>query len=315
MNSRQAADSRKAGAKTASLESIPTGAAINIGRQAAEALRTEAGVSPKPGLVDRENNGAHRDMDYAMFLRSAGALESCFCACAQAGLDTAAKHGDTDALAAILRRIGKDGEAAMLAATEGVNTHKGAIFSMGIFCCALGMLAEQGLTASALQDQCAAIARSLLGDGQGDIAPGQGAEETHGTKVRRETGADGIKGEALSGFAAAFATGLPALERALEEGHTMEEAMIVALLNLMTVCEDSNLVYRGGLKGLVFVQNEAARLLREANLRTEEGKEKVRAFDQTCVARNLSPGGSADLLALTVMIYGVLKEQKKGEER
>lgn len=116
--------------------------AEQIGELAVRALRIEAAVTPKPGLVDRENSGAHDDMDYPLFLASSAALLPCFIACAKAGIDGYKKNPAQ--LVPILRRIGRCGETAMYAATKGVNTHKGAIFSMGILCCALGMLSTRG---------------------------------------------------------------------------------------------------------------------------------------------------------------------------
>ena len=145
-----------------------------IGELAVRALRIEAAVTPKPGLVDRENSGAHDDMDYPLFLASSAALQPCFIACAKAGIDGYKKNPAQ--LVPILRRIGRCGETAMYAATKGVNTHKGAIFSMGILCCALGMLVARAtkgkaavvrntaayLTETELQALCAALSAALL---------------------------------------------------------------------------------------------------------------------------------------------------------
>ena len=96
--------------------------AEQIGEMAVRALRMEASATPKPGLVDRENSGAHTDMDYPMFLTSCVALKSCFTACAQTGIQGAGKKPET--LVSTLRQIGRCGEIAMYGATKGVNTHK-----------------------------------------------------------------------------------------------------------------------------------------------------------------------------------------------
>lgn len=299
-----------------------------IGRQAAEALRAEAGASPKPGLVDRENNGAHQDMDYAMLLRSADALEPYFVTCVKAGMLAEARDWPEDDLAVVLRQVGKDAEAAMYAVTGGVNTHKGAIFSMGILCCALGQLEMQKQHAGpddlqmekALRKQCASLGHLLFDtdeEGNPALVMVDVIGQISNGHAEAWTAIDclGARGEAYSGFKTAFDTGLPALRRALAEGYSMGEGMIAALLALMTICNDSNVKRRGGMDGSFFVKEEAATILREVDLRTETGKARVRAFDQACVARNLSPGGSADLLALTVMIYWTLEEKAAKEEK
>lgn len=272
---------------------------------AACALRMEAGATPKPGLVDRENSGAHSDMDYPLFLASSAALQPCFTACAQAGLDGSSKT--PKALVPTLRRIGRCGETAMYAATKGVNTHKGMVFSMGILCCALGRLtgSKKLISEQRLQALCAQLAEALL---RQDTAAG-----THGLQVRGDAGVGGVRAEALAGFENAFHTGLPVLRQARSDGHSLMEAMIKALLALMARAEDSNAAYRGGTEGLAFVRTRAAELLAEADLRTEAGLEMIREFDRQCTARHLSPGGSADLLALTVMLHLFFDEEKEVE--
>lgn len=307
--------------------------AAEIGALAACALRMEAGATPKPGLVDRENSGAHRDMDYPLFLASSAALQPYFTACAQAGAEGSGK--EPQALVPGLRRMGRWGETAMYAATKGVNTHKGLVFSMGILCCALGMLTAGGTGGrmpdtdaggtggsdqrpvrggyagtgrkadmeNRLQALCAQLSAALL---QQDPAAG-----THGLQVRGDAGVGGVRAEALSGFDSVFHTGLPVLRQARSDGHPLMEAMIKALLALMAGAEDSNAAYRGGAEGLAFVRTRAAELLEAADLRTEAGLEMVRDFDRACTRRNLSPGGSADLLALTVMAHLFFDEEKE----
>lgn len=263
----------------------------HIGDLAVRALIYELSTTPKPGLVDKENNGAHKDMDYEMFKASAYSLRSCFEHCVLAGLEKG-----KEPIAFRLRRIGLAGEREMFRVTGGVNTHKGLIFSLGIICAAMGSIGKEKVTeADKLQKVCAQIARSVLEENTK-------IENTHGNQVYAKTGIYGVKGEALSGFNTAFKVGLPALRRALAEGLSGNEAMVKSLLNLMTVTEDSNVVYRGGLEGLDYIRKEAAGLL-------EDGfsLEKVKAFDEECIKKNLSPGGSADLLAITAMLHMIIE--------
>lgn len=274
-----------------------------IGNLAVQALRLEAGTTPKPGLVDRDNNGAHKDMDYSMFLASSEALRDCFTACALAGM-----VGEKSEQ---FRSIGLAGEQSMYEATNHVNTHKGLIFSMGIFCGALGELVtcQEDFSEEDVQDHVKTLACSLL--------HGASASETHGQKVLKETGTQGIRGEAESGFASVFDVGLPALRGAIAEGNAFNEALVKTLLTLLCETEDSNVVYRGGLKGLAYVRNQAAEILSLTDgPLCEADMARVRAFDAACIEKNLSPGGSADLLALTAMLYLFFEEKtrKEGEQ-
>ena len=263
----------------------------NIAELAVSALLAEVWTTPKPGLVDRNNNGAHTDMDLTMFERSALALETSFLQCAEAG--ECLKH-DLPILAAKLRTIGLQAESRMYEATGGVNTHKGAIFSMGILCAAAAMGFE---SLCELQEHCRQLAAALL---ETDTASG-----TQGLAARETAGTGGIRAEAGSGFDTAFSIGLPALEEALAVGCRENHACIYALLRIIASTEDSNLVHRGGACGMDFAQKEAVRL-------TEHGPaaldlEEVLTLDGEFIKRNLSPGGSADLLAFSIMLYRLKK--------
>lgn len=276
--------------------SFPGSAALSpdeIGRLAVSALLGEVWASPKPGLVDRENTGAHKDMTYQNFVDSARALQHCFTQCAQAGQH---HSDDLPLLAARLRSIGLAGEAAMYQATGGVNTHKGAIFSMGILCAAAAAVSlhqtEYDETLKSLQSTAASIAAELLAD--------DSAEQTNGKRVLQETGTGGIRAEASSGFDTAFSVGLPSLITALEAGRNTNDAMVYTLLRIIHATEDSNLVHRGGMEGMDFAKREARKL-------TEGGPAAmnltaVRETDRKFIEKNLSPGGSADLLALTLFL-------------
>ena len=278
---------------------------------AVRALICEVDTTPKPGLVDRDNNGAHTDMNHFMFLRSALALRPCFVQCADLGLGGMVSADE-------LRQIGLAGETAMFEATGGVNTHKGLVFSLGILCAACGILLVQKnaqdendfdgairFEAEELQNTCAQIAAVLLGEMPGQKgAPRSGAvAETHGEVVRRETGISGVKGEALSGFETAFSLGLPVLRDALDRVGEMNEACVETLIHLLAKTDDSNLVYRGGLEGLEFVRTRAEELLSD----DPGDMDAIRELDRECIERNLSPGGCADLLAITIMLHLVVK--------
>lgn len=255
---------------------------------AARALRQELDLTPKPGLVDSANSGAHRDMDYALFLASIDAITPWFARFEQAGFDNA--HKPAAGQLRLIRPMGIACEQAMFAATHGVNTHKGGIFSLGLLSFAAGRLRGLGwqLSADALCNEVSAICRGLVAR---ELA-GRAQAMTAGEKQFRNYGLTGARGEAEQGFITVRRAVLPFWQQ--EQG---ERRLHNALLRLMAVNRDSNLVSRGGLAGLRYVQDYAQQLLA-----TGWEKDDLRQMDQALIARHLSPGGSADLLAVAYVL-------------
>lgn len=268
---------------------------------AVRALLYEVGVTPKPGLVDRANNGSHRDMDIYTFMNSAAALWPYFQKCVRIGRLTAAQPAPKTFSA--LRWPGKLAEGTMLAATKGVNTHKGAIFSLGLACAALGRLdREDWDKPERILTQVSAMTAGLsemeLSGLTGKTAV------TAGQRVYLEYGVTGVRGQAEMGFPTVLEHGLPVLENGLAEGRTTDEAGAAALLALLAHTTDTNMISRGGIE----VQREKAAQLQE--LLTDmpyPDRDILDALDQDYIRRNLSPGGSADLLALCWLLH-FLKE-------
>ena len=285
--------------------------ASRIGRLALTATLYEAAAAPKPGLVDPHSRGAHRDMDYFTFLASAAALGPWFSEFARLG----GRHrGELAGLLPLLREAGKAAERDMLAATGGVNTHKGLIFSMGLLCAGAGRLAasgaapspqaraEPGLAASLAAEIVSGITlRDLGGDGaMRTDAAGEGG--TVGEKLYAREGVRGIRGEAENGFPSVIDHALPRLRASLASGLSINDAMIDTLLVLFTVVEDTNVLGRAGRDGLAFLREEAGRAIAAGSMATTAGRAAVFAMDEALIARNISPGGCADLLALTVFL-------------
>ena len=248
-------------------------AADYMAETAVRALTDEVDLTPKPGLVDRHNNGAHRDMDLKMFHRSAKALAPYFREAVTLGLSS-------DLCMPALQRAGLHAEAAMLAATGGVNTHKGAIYAFGLVLAALGGVLARG---GDVFLRAAALAAAGLPPSE---------NTTHGVQVQSRYGAHGARGEALSGFP----HGQTAWTVLRQQGGNP----LPALLTLLSQVEDTNLLYRGGPDGLAFVQREAAAILAGP---PEQYISRLETLDRACIARNLSPGGCADLLALGLLLY------------
>lgn len=257
----------------------------------ARALRLELDLTPKPGLVDRANTGSHQDMDHGLFLTSIAAITPWFQVFEQAGREHA--HKPASEQLRLLRPAGIACEQAMFAATQGVNTHKGGIFSLGLLCFAAGRL--QGLhrvvSADTLCQQVSEICRGLVAR---ELAARPQAM-TAGEKQFREYGLTGARGEVEQGFATVRRAVLPFWHQ--EQG---ERRLHHALLRLMAANRDSNLVSRGGIAGLRYVQDYAARLLA-----THWDNDALRQMDEALMARHLSPGGSADLLAVAYVLATV----------
>ena len=264
---------------------------------ASRAMLREVSATPKPGLVDCANSGSHDDMDLTTFLDSAVALAPWFGKMFLIGWDHASSSAEE--LFSLLQCAGRQAERAMFAATGGVNTHKGLIYSLGLLCGAFG--AKHVYTAS--QDDlkqvlalCAAMGHcSLL-----TSSPADGSSETFGQQCRRLYNILGIRGEAAIGFPSVINVGLPALRRYLDEGYSLNDASIAALLALIAAVEDTNMIHRGGLDAARAVRIEAQALL--PTLTQENCKDILTQLDRQYIAARLSPGGCADLLALSLFM-------------
>lgn len=256
-----------------------------------EALEAEVSATPKPGLVDRDNNGAHTDMDHPMFLRSAAALEPHFAAMFACG----AQNTAFDHLLPALRRLGMAAEADMYRATGGVNTHKGAIFALGLLCGAAGRRFALGLPRSA-EAVCADVAQMTAGICAREYA---GLETkpnpTKGEQMYLRYGVTGARGEAESGFAAARSYGLPVLRAALEAGWSDNDALVATLCALMARMIDTNVLSRRDM--------DAAQGLRQRMYGTLWDKARLAGLDRDLTAENISPGGCADMVALCRWLY------------
>ena len=268
--------------------------ARETGEKAQKSLLQEAITTPKPGLVDANNSGAHQDMDLTHFVQSACALRPFFEECVRIGARQA-EFEPVDTMAS-LRLAGLWAEQAMLRSTGGINTHKGALYGMGILCGAAGRLFAKDSTRRA----------ETLFETGGQIA-GRETEPlkalaaqplTNGLKQYALHGALGARGEAAAGFPSAAKVGLPTLKRCLSEGRSLNEACVRTLLHLMACVEDTNVLKRAGLERARRLMDEIGQLVN-----TNPSLEAVYHLDETLIAENISPGGCADLLSFTLFAY------------
>jgi len=267
-----------------------------IARSATLALYEELALSPKPGLVTLIDSGSHRDMDAGSFMRSLFSLRGYFVRITGLG----AAHAPFE----VLEQAGIAAESRMLAATGGINTHRGAVFCLGLLCAAAGAVLAQG---QALEPAC--LRRTLLSLwGQALAEKACRKTSLPGGRAASRYGLRGAAAEAALGFPVLFECALPALQASLASGLARQYALLDTLFRVMAVLDDCNLVHRGGLAGLRYAQACAQGFLAEGGSARPGGLIAAQTIAQNFVARRLSPGGAADTLAASCLIYrlGVL---------
>lgn len=267
-----------------------------LGALARQALIAEAELTPKPGLVDRRGSGAHTDLSLDVMRRSALAIEPFICRMA---FQSANEHPSA-CLRATLTATGRAAESAMLRVTKGSNTHKGAIWTLGL------LAASAAATPSSLN--AFAIARTA-----GMIASFEDSQiprlVSHGQIVAKKFGVTGARGEAMRGFPHIVGVGLPMLRARRDEGAPEQIARLDALLSIMAELDDTCLLYRGGQSALRAAKNGATAVIRAGGAGSSNGRERLRAMDRRLLELGVSPGGSADLLAGVLFLDAVERDQ------
>lgn len=274
--------------------------ADSVDAMVTHALLEEVATTPKPGLVDRNNNGAHRDMTLFSFQTSASALRGYWKDCFLTGAETAELPA-REAFAR-MRPLGMDAERKMLDATRGVNTHKGAIFTLGTICGALGRLWQPEAPCGdpeRIAETCAALCSEAVEADFALLEKG-GTARTAGERLFLHSGLRGIRGEVAAGLPAVLETGLPILEACLDDGMSRNDAGVITLLYLIARGEDTNMITRGGH---ALAEEMSAHLRCELRKNVLPTTERVRQLDEIFIRRNLSPGGCADLLAASYFLY------------
>lgn len=269
-----------------------------IADMACAALIQEVNTTPKPGLVDRNNQGAHKDMCLAHFLTSADALRPFFCQFAEEGYRTH-KLPAPETFQRI-RPIGKNAEQAMYHATGGVNTHKGAIFSMGLLCAAASRIPPHRWSAETLLNECGAMTKGIVSADFANITKENA--KTACEKLFAEFGITGVRGQAEAGFPAIMHTGLPIYKKSLQQGISTNDAGSITLLHLLAVTDDTNLIHRSSRTVQLELKQRIKEMLAE---NAYPDKETILKLDRKFVERNLSPGGCADLLAMIYFLEGI----------
>lgn len=316
-----------------------------IGWRVRNALLGEVYATPKPGLVDRRDTGAHRDMNYETFLASTEAITPFMVRMFAEGMDaTAAGHTPEEVFQAI-RGIGLEAERAMYAATDGVNTHKGMIFTMGIVLAAAGILYARAdktsgqITVDAILDRTRQMtARSMAEDFRKML---EHPPKTHGERLFQTYGERGIRGQAMEGFPILRDTAVPwlrrfqnigtdaELQRAISARATLRRGLlqdtgsmhaehfenavhVSTLIAIMSVLNDTNVFIRSSYEDMCWLQAESSTILGMGAMFTEEGVRAIEALNMACIEKNISPGGAADILAVAILLLKLTEDADAG---
>lgn len=277
----------------------------HIGLLMQKALFYEVNTSLKPGLVDRLHNGSHKDMRLSTFINSAYSLTDYFCQCVKEGLSCDCSKKELPLLFQKLRGIGKQAEKNMLFATQGINTHKGIVFSGGILCAAIGYyistnskdISSENFLLS-LPEICRCMLPELLSD---YLTLTPDTAKTNGEKLYLKYKITGIRGEAKEGFPLLFNVGFPLFQAVLKKGFSLWQAGLITLLHYIACTEDTNLIIRSDYQLACKIQKNLQQFLAHATY--EKQLSILPKLDAFFVSRNISPGGSADMLALTYFLY------------
>ena len=284
----------------------PTTIPYIIGHLASMALQTELDTTPKPGLVDRNDNGAHRDMDHALMQRSIQALHPYFVRLAQLGFtDKQPCHDE-------IVNIGIEAEREMFKATGGVNTHKGALFSIGLAAVALGgeafcrITQAEGCGTMAYNDVNSKQIQSLSNSIASLARLFPDTSGTHGSKAKANNILKGALDNAREGYTQLFKAWLPFYIDRIAEGDNY--ALHKTLLRIMCDLDDTNIVYRTSMETMQEVKTEARHML-DASRNIVNFEAALQAMNTDYIHRNISPGGSADMLSLVVFLSCVVRKQ------
>lgn len=287
---------------------------INIASLAVQAMLYEVSCTPSPGLVSRTSSGAHQDMDYFTFLDSAAALINPLIHCAEAGLSSSPPQDIFNTI----RQIGQLGEQRMFHKTSGINTHKGMFFLLGVCCAAAGKMLWSGADFSSLQTIIKSMTSGLVERELSSRYAGfKHADEfslTHGERLFLHHGVEGIRGEVQRGLPIVFDFSL----RFYRETQNLSKnhRLVQTLLAIMQYCEDSTILFRHSRETLRDVQERAKQIISIGGVKTLPGLQAIEEMNEDFTKRKISPGGSADLLGVTVfldLLEDYIKENKSGE--
>lgn len=262
-----------------------------------QAILLEVSTHPKPGLVTRFSQGSHKDMSIFTFMMSSAVLSKAFYDLMHLGR---VHEGTLPELLNKVRLYGVDAEKELLRVTKGVNTQRGILFAGGILSAAAGYALKEMLKPSELLEVVKGMTSGIV---DRELKCLKGSGKTAGEKLFAEYGITGIRGEVEAGFPSVVNYALPALEEAFEKKAKLNDALVHALLYLMTVVEDSNVLWRTDMATALEVKEIAQEILKRGSIFTEPGKALLEETEKYFESKRISPGGCADLLSIAVTLY------------
>ena len=277
--------------------SLPDANLAKISRYLTQAIFLEVCTHPKPGLVTRASNGAHEDMSILTFAMSSAVLAEAFSHLQAMG----AQHRQSlPELFVKVREYGRKIEEELLAVTKGINTQRGILFLGGIVSAAAGYAWQQGENVNSLPQLVAAMTKGLVAR---ELEFLERPAVTYGEQLYYKYGITGIRGEVEAGLPSVIKVGLPALQEAFAKQADLNTALVHTLLALMSVVEDSNVLWRTDIDTGTQVKLLSADILKQGSVFTQRGRAKIENLQKKFELQRISPGGSADLLSVTIALY------------
>lgn len=270
---------------------------FDITEFAIKAMLYEVSSFPSPGLVSPVSSGAHKDMDFYSFIDSTVALNRYIYLFAKEGF----KEGTPKDIFNNIRKIGIEAEKAMFKSTKGINTHKGMIFLMGIIVAATTNSIHKGEAFETLKEKVKQMCFGITKDELGNLD--RKKELSHGEKLFKKYKITGIRGEVEKGMPLAFDIGLKAYKEA--EDLNQKDRLVQTLITIMCYCDDSTILHRHNFEVLEEVKEISRNLIGIGAMKTTEGKREIEKLNEIFINRNISPGGSADILAISVFLFYV----------
>lgn len=268
-----------------------------VSQYLSQSILLEVTVHPKPGLVTRKSNGSHNDMSIFTFMMSSAVLGKAFNYLQDMGMS---HTGDLQELFEKIRFYGQIAEQELLNVTGGVNTQRGILFAGGILSGVAGYAINRGYGKDHIINLVMEMTSGLVDK---ELRSLRRKESTAGERLYKEYGITGIRGEVEKGFPSVMNVGLPAMREAFSKGASLNNALVHTLISLMTVVEDSNVIWRTDVTTLYEVQKIARNILDLGSIFTESGQNAIKEAERSFVDRRISPGGSADLLSITTTLY------------
>lgn len=270
---------------------------------AVQAMFYEVSCYPSPGLVSPISCGAHRDMNYYTFIDSISVLSKYLALFAEEGYSDRSYKD----IFKNVRTIGVKAEKDMFLKTKGINTHKGMLFLIGVACAAVGKAIYEKRCFKDIQyiikEMTSGIVENEL------LVLKDNIKLTHGERLFLKYKNEGVRGEVEKGIPTVFQFSLDFYKQALDLDDNAR--LVNTLIGIMQICNDSTIIHRHNPKVLEEVQNKAKYIISLGGMRTENGKEKINDLCQEFIEKNISPGGSADLLGVTVFLFLVEEYMKK----